>query len=82
MRRTPTQTTRVYRALLAAGARGVRQQDFLPPEVTDGGRPIARLASRIAELRAAGHAIDTVRAPSGIAVYVLRRPPHERGSGR
>ncbi len=66
----PSQKMRVLAALRAAGTRGLTQVDFLPP-VIDGGPPAGRLASRIDELRTAGHCIQTVRQKNGTAQYVL-----------
>lgn len=45
------QRRRVIRLLTERGADGITQRDFLLPHVADGGPPIARLASRIDELR-------------------------------
>lgn len=45
------QRDRVLDLLLSRGETGVTQADFSPPRVVDGGKPIARLASRIDELR-------------------------------
>jgi hypothetical protein len=46
-----TQRNRVLRELRRAGARGIAAPDFLLPHVCDAGPPIARLASRVDELR-------------------------------
>lgn len=52
MRGGATQRTRVLAQLVQAGERGITQADFSPHGgVIDGGKPIARLASRIEELR-------------------------------
>jgi hypothetical protein len=63
--------------LQRTGSRGVTQLDFTPP-VCDGLAPILRVASRIAELRAQGHAIiaSRERTPGGawIARYTLAEP--------
>lgn len=47
----------MLRALIHAGSRGVRPEDFLTPNVVDGGKPIMRVAARIADLRREGHVI-------------------------
>lgn len=70
----PTQRSRLPRALLAAGPRGVATTDFLAPNVIDGGLPILRVPSRVDELRQRGHLIETTRASNRTAVYVLRGP--------
>ncbi len=69
-----TQTDRVHDALRRAGRRGVRTTDFIGAPVVDGGPPILRVASRVAELRAAGHRIETRRA-GAVARYVLDPGP-------
>lgn len=81
MTRPLTQCQRVARALTNAGAAGVTQLDFDAP--TDGGRPIRRLASRVADLRSDGYRIDTRRDRTGLARYVLSnavRGPRGRAS--
>lgn len=75
-RRPPTQCERVLRALSAAGRHGVSQLDFDPP-ACDGRAPVRRLASRIADLRADGHRIDSTQRRSGMALYRLVGSPEE-----
>jgi len=70
-RRGLSQVQRVHRALILVGAAGLTQADFDHPD--DGGPPVRRLASRVDELRKAGHLIETLR-DDGVARYVLR--PH------
>lgn len=62
-----SQRDRVDRALRRAGSEGLPATAFMLPEVIDEGRPIMRLASRIAELRAEGLSIET-RRPRGSKV--------------
>jgi len=70
-----SQRDRVLRLLVERGARGVIQRDFLPPGVVDGGKPIARLASRIEELRNDdGLKIVSAGRRSGYEVYRLADP--------
>lgn len=54
-----TQKQRILKALQAAGATGIRPEDFLLPDVVDGGSPILRVAARIEDLRKEGHTILT-----------------------
>lgn len=68
-RRPLTQCERVLRALRAAGRRGISQLDFDAP--SDGRPPIRRLASRIADLRAAGYRIESNQRRHKMAVYLL-----------
>ena len=51
----------MLRALRHAGERGLSSTAFLLPDVCDGGAPVLRVASRIAELRGDGYAIETRR---------------------
>lgn len=64
-----TQNQRVLKLLQERRERGVTQADFLPPAVQ--GRPVARLAARVQDLRNNGHDIVTVRRPGQYAVYRL-----------
>lgn len=64
-----TQRDRVLAQLKRTG-RVLPYQDFTPPTV-DGGKPIARVAPRIEELRQEGYDIQTRIAENGTAVYVL-----------
>lgn len=73
-RRSAPQWERVLRALRTAGPRGIDQGQLLRPTI-DGGEPIARLASRIEELRDRGYRIDTRRRRAGYAIYVLVGDP-------
>lgn len=66
----PTQSERVLRAL-RTHPRGITQLDFDGPRTVDGGPPVRRLASRIADLRAAGHRIEVRGRRHKMAVYVL-----------
>jgi hypothetical protein len=68
----PSQRQRVIRLLLDRGPRGISQRDFLLPGVVDGGKPIARLASRIDELRQEGADIVAGGWRSSFRIYVLR----------
>ena len=70
MTAAPTQTQRILAALRAAGPRGITQLDF-DTQPVDGGKPIRRVASRITELRDAGHLIDSSGRRFKMAVYVL-----------
>jgi hypothetical protein len=74
--RGPTQVERVLSLLRerAAGGHPLNTVDLLAP-TTDGGKPILRLPARINELRGAGFAIATSRAPNGTANYFLRAQP-------
>jgi hypothetical protein len=63
-----TQRERVLRLLRQRGSRGVCAPDFLLPDIADGGRPITRLAARVAELRAAGHIIVPAGSRGGCRV--------------
>lgn len=67
----PSQHARLLAALRARGARGVRTDEFLAPDVLDGGKPITRVASRISDLKERGHRIEAHREPNGVARYVL-----------
>jgi hypothetical protein len=67
----PSQKMRWLKELKAAGSAGVEATAFLAPDVCDGGKPILRSASRITELRQAGHHITSKRQPNGTALYVL-----------
>jgi hypothetical protein len=65
--------------ILAALKRGpVTPLSFQGPTV-DGLAPILRVAARIADLKADGYDIQTVRAPSGIAIYQLKLAPTNGG---
>lgn len=66
-----TQNDRVLAALKQAGKRGVTELDFEAPRVTDGGKPIRRLAARVCDLRNQGLPVLTVGERDGVAVYVL-----------
>lgn len=67
-----TQRRRILAQLVQCGTRGITQADFLPPRVIDGGTPIARLASRIEELRNDHHvAIIDAGWRSKLKVYAL-----------
>lgn len=83
-RRGPSQRARVLAALQRAGSHGVTQLDFAPP-VCDGLAPILRIASRVAELRAAGYAVVArrERTPGGavVARYVIAAPEPTRPNG-
>lgn len=68
-----TQRERVLRLLVQRGARGITQADLYDP--ADGGAPIARLASRISDLRALGHDIRARRQTNGVARYALTAAP-------
>jgi len=73
-----SQKDRVLSALRARGTRGLTQDDFLPPNVCDGGTQVLRLAARIKDLRKKdGHTISTELVPTQggarIAVYRLVR---------
>jgi hypothetical protein len=67
-----TQASRVLRLLVKRGNTGLTQADFLPPRIADGGKPIARLASRIEELRN-DHGVGIVSGGrrASLEVYVL-----------
>lgn len=66
-----TQKGRVLRMLRHAAGTGITQLECDAP--VDGGAPIRRLASRVAELRRDGHQIETLPARRRkMAVYVLR----------
>jgi hypothetical protein len=70
----PTQAQRVLAQLQRAGSRGLTALDFLAPDVVDGGPPITRLASRIADLKRDGHGVVATVEPVGrarVAVYRL-----------
>jgi hypothetical protein len=73
-RATPTQRQRVARALTRFGR--TTELDWQGPTI-DGGPPIRRLASRIAELRDEGWIIDSRERRHGLAVYRLMRKPLE-----
>lgn len=67
-----TQRTRVLAALVARGPVGITSADFQPGRVVDGGKPIARLASRIEELRNDHHvAIVSGGRRGSLEIYVL-----------
>lgn len=77
-----SQTDRVLAALRQAGARGITQSDFAPPEggtVLDGGGRITRLAARIRDLRDEGHGIVDAPARDGFKTYVLVHLKREHG---
>jgi hypothetical protein len=74
-RRAPTQNERVACAGMAAERRGIDQSQFLAPNVKDGRGQITRLASRIADLRAAGYRIQTKGRRHGFRVYVFEAAP-------
>lgn len=80
MSRHPSQNDRLLAALRGSRGFGVRGIDFLAPDVLDGGRPITRVASRMTDLRKAGHDIETRMEPASqggerVARYVLHDPP-------
>lgn len=77
-KRPPTQQARVLRALRESGNRGTEQSEWLAPNVRDRRGPITRLASRIADLRAAGYTIRTAGRRHGFRVYVLEEEPGPR----
>lgn len=65
-----TQKDRILQALRLAGQTGIRPEDFLLPDVIDGGKPILRVAARVQDLRKEGHRINTDT--SGVtAIYTL-----------
>jgi hypothetical protein len=66
-----TQKQRVMAALEKAGAAGISPEDFLLPNVIDGGKPILRLPARINDLRNDGLSIDTEHTRT-TAIYTLR----------
>lgn len=68
-----TQRERVLRLMQMRGQEGVTQQDFLAPDVADGGSQITRVGARIDELRARYY-IHSPGVRSGFKVYVLGRP--------
>lgn len=55
--RPRTQNEGVLRMLRQAGRLGLDQTQVGPPVASDGGPPILRLASRVSDLKAAGHEI-------------------------
>jgi hypothetical protein len=66
-----TQRRRVLAQLVKSGATGITSADFGTPRVIDGGKPIARLAARIEELRRAGVEIASGGRRGKLEVYVL-----------
>jgi hypothetical protein len=72
--RPRTQLERVLELLRRRGERGINAVDFFAP-TADGGPPLTRLSSRIFELRAAGHRIDTAGRRSKCVVYKLVTSP-------
>jgi len=68
-----TQKERVLKAILDAGQNGIRPEQFLAPNVCDGGKPILRLAARVLDLKNEGHAITCrVDRISSTAIYTLK----------
>lgn len=67
-----SQKARVLGLLRERGDRGITAADFLLPDVVDGGKPIARLAARVDELRSRGLTIVTEGRRAGFSIYVLR----------
>jgi hypothetical protein len=67
-----TQNDRVLAALKQAGPRGITELDFEAPRVTDGGKPIRRLAARIFDLRLRGLPVEPNGERDGLTVYVLK----------
>jgi len=70
-----SQNERVLRALRQAAGEGLRSTAFLLPDVVDGGAPILRLASRVADLRADGHSIRTERDGSDVRYFLIAAVP-------
>ena len=70
-----TQNDRVGRMLRRAGRHGISQTDFDGPHTADGGPPVRRLASRIADVRALGYEIDSTGRRNRMAVYRLISEP-------
>lgn len=66
-----SQSTRVLKALRAAGPSGVDTTAFLAPSVIDGGKPVLRLAARIRDLRDQGHRITSRRLMNNTVRYFL-----------
>lgn len=66
-----TQNERVLRMLRQAGRLGLDQTQVGPPVASDGGKPILRLASRVSDLKAAGHEIVHAGRRHGCQVYRL-----------
>lgn len=68
-----TQKERVLKAILDAGQNGIRPEQFLAPNVCDGGKPILRLAARVLDLKNEGHEIACrVDRVSSTAIYTLK----------
>lgn len=69
-----TQTDRVLQLLRQRREAGITAVDFAAPNIADGGKPIMRLAARIAELRGAGHKITDGGRTGAVKRYVLEEP--------
>jgi hypothetical protein len=67
-----TQNDRVLAALKQAGRSGITELDFEAPRVTDGGKPIRRLAARVFDLRLRGLPVEPDGERDGVTVYVLK----------
>ena len=78
-----TQKQRILKALQAAGAEGIKPEDFLLPDVVDAGKPILRVAARIDDLRKEGLTITTDTSGHTAIYRLVNRveavPSSERG---
>ena len=78
-----TQKQRILKALQAAGAEGIKPEDFLLPDVVDAGKPILRGAARIDDLRKEGLTITTDSSGHTAIYRLVNRveavPSSERG---